>query len=176
VASHSGSKPWARFSLAARQRHADERLSVNPAHNRHIGRIIAALEIAMTSSFVRLVASMLVLTIMPALAQSDPNKEQHDTLAALYSARWAETVCGFTMNEREHAKLVDAIAFMEGRVPDTPVQRTELDTRAKSFIEQRKTAKDCEPNGEFHKLVRGMLTELPEPRPATPAEPPPAKP
>lgn len=111
------------------------------------------------------VIGWLGLCCWPALGQGDPNPKRRETLSALYMARWTETVCGFRFNERERAALADAISFIEGRLTDPPAQKKELDARAKTFVEQNKAKRDCEPSGGFDKLVRKMIADLPDPEP-----------
>jgi hypothetical protein len=122
-----------------------------------------------------LTAAWLGLCCLPALAQGDPNPKRRETLTSLYSARWTETICGFRFDDREKAKLADAISFMEGRLTDTPAQKKDLDVRAKTFVEQIKAKRDCEPNGRFDKLIRKMIVDLPDPEPPKSAPPVPQR-
>ncbi len=118
---------------------------------------------------------LVVMLWQSALAQADPNQQRRDTLAALYSARWAETICGFRLDDRARTNLTDAISFIEGRLAATPAQKMELDSRAKTLVEQIKDDRKCEPNGAFDRLIRKMIADLPEPVPPKSPSPSPSR-
>ncbi|MFI5014414.1 MAG: hypothetical protein ACHQAY_18930 [Hyphomicrobiales bacterium] len=86
-----------------------------------------------------------------------------ETLSALYLARLSETFCGFTFDAAEKAKLDDAIAFTEGDLKLTPARKKGLDNRALAFARQRKAQGLCDPEGQFAKLIRQMIVDLPDP-------------
>lgn len=117
-----------------------------------------------------LTAAGLALGGINALGQESSIEKRRETLLVLYEARWTETVCDFRFSDAEKAKLADATAFIEGRLTDTPEQKKSIDDRAKAFVEQVKAERKCEADGEFHKVVRKMISDLPDPQPAKPAQ------